>query len=195
MQKLALLFFLASLGLATAAPPNWSGDYRPCHGYPDLLKREHVELGVRIATSNAALARQFAKAVEFWSGIVDFDWHEADAGCSMQVVDGAPELFGATGTVARSQYPDRDKFQGWIAFNPRVPLSDRDLFLISVHEIGHLLGLPHNPRGASVMFFLQLDGSAEVDASDLLLLQSKHKLRDGVSSKGRISVAPVAARL
>jgi hypothetical protein len=41
------------------------------------------------------------------------------------------------------------------------------MFLTSVHEIGHLPGLPHNPSGSSVMFYLELDDAVLLDAADL----------------------------
>ena len=55
--------------------------------------------------------------------------------------------------AARSQFPDRPAFQGWIAFNPGSKLTQDEMFVVSVHEIGHLLGLPHNPSGSSMMYF------------------------------------------
>jgi hypothetical protein len=102
-------------------------------------------------------------------------------------VDGTPELFDAAGEgciVARSQFPDRPAFQGWIAFNPRSKRTEHEMFIVSVHEIGHLFGLPHNPRGSSVMFFLELDDSVSLIAADLNALAGRHRLRAGIFEKG-----------
>ena len=191
----AALFLLAGLGtmLAStpnmlASTPNWIGKYAPCDRHGDLLERGHVDLSVRISTANTALARQFEKAMEFWSGIVDIEWHEVSGACAIQVVDGTPELFYEPGTTARSQFPDRAAFQGWIAFNPAIKLTDREMFLISVHEIGHLLGLSHNPSGESVMFFLDLDGPVVLDNADLIALAKKHTLRGGVVPANSVKV-------
>jgi hypothetical protein len=152
-----------------------------------------VDLGVRISTANLALARQFAKAMDFWSGIVDIEWHEVDSPeCSIQLVDGTPELFDPAAIAARSQFPDRPDFQGWIAFNPGSRLSEREMFLISVHEIGHLLGLPHNPSGSSVMFFLKLDQAVQLDTADLDALADRHKLREGILDNGGITDGVIA---
>jgi hypothetical protein len=65
------------------------------------------------------------------------------------------------------------------------------MFVVSVHEIGHLLGLPHNPSGSSVMFFLELDDSVALIAADLKALASHHSLRAGISGKGVLTAAGV----
>ena len=183
------LLLTVSIGVADASPPNWSGEYAPCNRHPDLLSREHVDLGVKISTSNPVLARQFSRAVEFWAGVVDLAWHEVDSeDCSIQLVDGAPELFDTAGIAARAQFPDRPEFQGWIAFNPGSRLTERQMFVVSVHEIGHLLGLPHNPSGSSVMFFLALDDFVSLDAADLNALAERHRLRAGGKTSVRVTV-------
>lgn len=179
-----LLFLPAVSCYAAAAPANWTGQYAPCERHADLLSHEHLDLAVRISTANDVLAQQFENALEFWSGIVDLDWHEVAAGdeCSMQLVDGTPSLFNwCICMSARSQLPDRDDFQGWIAFNPRFKLSKDEMFLDSVHEIGHVLGLAHNPDESSVMFSFGLDEkSAWLDVADLDALALRHSLRPGI---------------
>jgi hypothetical protein len=96
--------------------------------------------------------------------------------CAIQVVDGTPEILKRT-IVARSQFTDWDNFQGWIAFNPHVDLTRTELYLTAVHEIGHMLGLKHNPSAHSVMYYLDLEGQEYLDASDLALLAERHKMR------------------
>ena len=195
-MNVIFLLLAASFGIAEAAPQNWGGKYHPCDRHHDLLNREHVDLGVRISTANPALAREFEQAMEFWSGVLDLEWHEEDSqNCSIQLVDGAPELFDSAGSCAcisaRSQFPNLPAFQGWIAFNPGVKLTEHEMFLVSVHEIGHLLGLPHNPSGSSVMFFLGLDEAVSLDAADLDALASRHKLRAGIFENGVSKAAPI----
>jgi Matrixin len=167
-----------------AAPANWTGKYAPCERHDDLLSHGHLDLAARISTANAALAEQFENALDFWSGILDLDWHEVDATdeCSMQLVDGTPSLFNwCVCMSARAQLPDREDFQGWIAFNPRYKLSKDAMFLDSVHEIGHVLGLAHNPDESSIMASFGVDErSARLDAADLDELALRHTLRLGI---------------
>jgi hypothetical protein len=180
---LILLLSLASLGMAEASPPNWSGRYAPCNRHADLLNPQHLDLAVRMSTSNAVLRQQFATAMDFWTEVLDLEWHEVDSeDCSIQLVDGTPALFNFCLCMsARSQFPDRSDFQGWIAFNPRLKLTKQDMFLDSVHEIGHLLGLPHNPSESSVMFFSGRDKASKLDPTDLDILAARHQLRPGIS--------------
>jgi hypothetical protein len=148
------------------------------------LNWRHVDLGVRISTANPLLARQFASAMEFWTGVLDLEWHAVDSpDCALQLVDGPPALFNSCACLsARSQLPDRPDFQGWIAFNPRFKLSARQMFLDSVHEIGHLLGLPHNSNDRSVMFAFELDQAPSLDSSDLDALAAHHQLRPEIAT-------------
>ncbi len=187
------LLLMAACCVAQPHPPNWSGNYPPCNRYPDLLKHEHVDLGVKISTSNAVLARQFALALEFWTGVLDLEWHEEDSpDCSIQLVDGTSDLFNAGACeclAARSHIPERPGFQGWVAFNPGSKLTEYEMFTISVHEIGHLLGLPHNPSGSSVMFFMALDDSVSLNSADLDALAGRHKLRAGIKEKVAVRIA------
>jgi hypothetical protein len=175
----SILLLFAGFGYAEARPPNWTGKYAPCNNHGDLLRRGHVDLAVRFVTTNKELAQQFASAMDFWAGVLDVDWHRVDSDdCAIQVVDGNPALFNFCRCMsARSQLPDRPAFQGWIAFNPRLKLTRREMFLDSVHEIGHLLGLPHNPSDTSVMFDFGTNKSTLLDGTDLRILFRRHDLR------------------
>jgi hypothetical protein len=156
---------------------NWEGDYSPCNQRYELLKHDEMSLGVKISTSNPVLAHEFREALDFWAHVVDMNWHEdASSTCSMQLVDGTPAIL-KTSIVARSQFTEWDNFQGWIAFNPKAPLTSEELYLTAVHEIGHMLGLKHNPSAHSVMYYLDLEGTEVLDPSDLTTLAGRHKLR------------------
>jgi hypothetical protein len=139
-----------------------------------------MDLGVRLATANPFLAEQFRRAMEAWSVILDLDWHEDETeNCSIELVDGESELFQSAPQliVARSQFPDRLDFQGWIAFNPAQTLDETALYWISLHEIGHMLGLQHSSNVNSVMYGFALDDPEWLDTDDLAVLAEHHKLR------------------
>jgi hypothetical protein len=139
-----------------------------------------MDLGVRLATENPFLAEQFRRAMDAWSLILDLDWHEDETeNCSIELVDGESELFQSAPRlmVARSQFPDRLDFQGWIAFNPAQTLNETALYWISLHEIGHMLGLQHSSNVNSVMYGFALDDPEWLDTDDLAVLAEHHKLR------------------
>lgn len=181
MAGRSILLWLLVPGLLAAEPAaNWSADYPPCNHRSELLKHGSLRLGVRFNTTNLVLAKQFRLAMDFWASVLDLEWHEDSTGtCSMELSDGDRDLFEPTpkSMVARSQFPDRKDFQGWIVFNPAVTLTPEEAYRISVHEIGHILGLRHNSNTRSVMYDLDLECSQELDAVDLASLRVHHKLR------------------
>lgn len=174
----ALLLVRATLVVwADEFPPTWGGDYPPCERHAELLKHEHKDLGVRFATSDSELVAAFAHAMDFWASILDMEWHEeGNRNCSIQIVDGRRDLFEAA-QVARAQFPQQPAFQGLVAFNPKSNLSESEKYVAAVHELGHLLGLPHNVSAQSVMFYLLVDGPVSLDAADLGALAARHTLR------------------
>jgi hypothetical protein len=178
MRHISLLLLVCCSVAEGASLVNWHADYSPCTRHSELLKRGHMNLGVRVATANPALAEQFRRALDSWARVLDLDWHDDNTdGCSIQVVDGGRELFEPSTIAARSQLPDRLDFQGWIAFNPAQEMSDAELYRISLHELGHLMGLQHNSDVMSVMYGFALDGQKWLDTADLAALAAHHKLR------------------
>jgi len=172
------LFFA---GLATAETiGNWRANFPPCKQHSELLKQGPMNLGVRVATANPVLAEEFRAAMDFWARVLDLEWHEESTqNCSIEVIDGERDLFEPEpeNMAARSQFPDRRDFQGWIAFNPAVPLSKMESYRISVHEIGHMLGLRHSTNVKSLMYGFDMDDSESLQPTDLAALASRHKLR------------------
>lgn len=177
-MRLSVMLAVGTLPLLAAERPiNWGGNYEPCDRCAELLKHEHMDLGVRVSTSNRVMARQFRRAMDFWAGVVDMSWYDDEtSSCSIQLVDGNSAIL-RNATVARSQFTDWSNFQGWIAFDPTAPLTKDEMYLTAVHEIGHMLGLQHNPDPNSVMYYLDLRGREVLDHSDLVALAARHKLR------------------
>lgn len=184
MPGRSILLWLLIPGFLAAEPlANWTADYPRCNHRSELLKRGPLDLGVRFNTVNVTLAKQFRNAMDFWSSVLDLAWHEdSTETCAMEVVDGESALFEPTphNMVARSQFPDRRDFQGWIVFNPAVTLTPAEAYRISVHEIGHMLGLKHSSNSRSVMYDIDLECSQELDQSDIAALKTHHKLRQAV---------------
>jgi hypothetical protein len=56
-------------------------------------------------------------------------------------------------------------------------LTPTEMHYGSVHEIGHLLGLKHNPSATSVMYGEENDRPEWLDAADIISLAAHHKLR------------------
>ena len=161
----------------SALPGSWGGDYAPCDRHDELLKTGPLRLRVRYSISDPQLTRAFARALDFWATVLDMEWRtEGGRECSIHVLTGDVQLFRAAES-ARAQFPDRPTFQGWVAFNPKVILSEDEQYLLSVHELGHLFGLPHNPSARSIMFFLGVPGPFSLDAADMEALAARHKLR------------------
>ncbi len=185
-RVMILCLTIAFTTRAGELPGAWTGPYPPCDGYAEVLKREPMNLGVRFSTSNPKLTVEFARAMSFWASVLEMNWHEENSrACAIQVLDGDLSLF-RSGEVARAQFPGAAAFQGWIAFNPRASLPANDLFLTAVHELGHLLGLPHSSDPSSAMYFLALDGPVFLNSADLAALAARHRLR-AVAGTGEVT--------
>jgi hypothetical protein len=177
---------------AAEQPGGWTGRFEGCHKADEVMTRGPMHLGVRFSTSNRALAEQFRRAMTFWASVLDMDWHEEGSrDCAIQVVDGSADLFQRA-VVARAQLPGTPTFQGGIAFNAASNWSARELFTTAVHEIGHVMGLPHSGSASSMMYFLSLDGQTCLDSADLRAAAIRHKLRNNV---GPVACTPESPTL
>jgi Matrixin len=180
LNVLILVLLASSVLSADQRLSNWAGHFEPCNRSSELLKHNYMDVGVWLNTSNVALAAEFRHAMNFWTEVLDMNWHEENTlDCSIQVVDGSPALFAGEKVIAaRSQLTTRANFYGWIAFNPGCRLTRAEMYLTAIHEIGHMLGLQHNPSAESVMYFLNLEGKETLDDTDLAFLATRHRLRN-----------------
>ena len=178
---------LTPRGMAQVPPrksiqQNFDGPYLACRTAAALQENKGpLDLGVRIATKDLRLAGAFRQALDFWSRIVDMRWHEVDDdACSIVLLDGGTELFD-DGLWARSHLPAWPDFKGRVAFDGRlVPcIPDADLYATAVHEVGHLLGLRHNPQPTSIMYARadEFHPALFIDRDDLAGVAAHHKLR------------------
>jgi hypothetical protein len=100
------LGFMCSHCLADHLPVNWQGNFAPCERRSEVLKRDAMNLGVRISTSNWELATQFKNALSFWAKIIDMTWHQDQtSSCSVALVEGTPAILKSP-IVARSQFAE-----------------------------------------------------------------------------------------
>jgi hypothetical protein len=179
--KLSLLVIAAVTAIAPVllaeAGVNWAGDFTPCFAHSELRKKTSMSIGVRLAAGNPTVNREFRRAMDFWAKVLDMSWHQDQTtACALQVVDGTPEIL-ENSVVARSQFTDWENFQGWIAFDSKAPLTRTETFMTAVHEIGHTLGLQHNPSARSVMYYIDLEGPEVLDENDVASLEQRHTMR------------------
>ena len=175
--SLTLLALFALPALTQQA--NWTGPYQPCLNSAELKKTGHMRIGVRYDISDRFVTQQFHQAFDFWSRLLDAEFYdEQSPSCAIAVVEGSKALLKETNVVARAQFPDRPKFHGWVAVDSKASayLSDSEAVAIWIHEIGHLLGLRHNPSAASLMFYI-VYATNELDSADLRALASLHSFR------------------
>lgn len=173
------LLFVSHFSLGAQQLSNWTAQFDPCLESGELAKHDRMEIGVWMNTSNVALVAEFSRAMDFWAGILDMTWRRRNTReCSIQVIDGAQSLFISDVIAARAQFVDRKLFYGWIAFNPKCRLSGTEAYITAVHELGHMLGLPHNPNPKSIMYFLNSEYPPLLDKSDIACLRKRHKLRN-----------------
>lgn len=184
MQAKCFAFSLIVLLFSNPANPG----SEPCGCYTELRKFGHMELGVRFDAVSPILRDQFGHAMDFWAGVLDMGWHpDETSNCAIRVTEGSPENF-ALDDVAQADSLELDTFGGEISFNPAISMESSELYMISIHEIGHLFGLEHNPNAMSVMYFMEVDGPERLDETDIAALAVRHKLRDNRKTRYDLSL-------
>jgi hypothetical protein len=150
-----------------------------CQDYEEVRKADHMSIGVSFDIPDPLIRQQFRHAMNFWASLLDMEWHNDETpGCAIKVSYGVPGIFDSD-DIAQADDPDDGTFRGEIAFNADYSMTPQDAYLVCVHEIGHLLGLDHNPHPASVMHAVGLDGAQKLEVADISALSARHRLRWG----------------
>lgn len=143
-----------------------------CQNSAILRSRHHLEIGVRFSTQNVRIIQQASRALDRWSEIADLAWHREDTdGCAIDIREGK--------FTAQIEIAEATAANGAITFGPVGDLSAQELFITAFHEIGHLLGLQHNPSPLSVMYWIDIRGDERLDRADMRALAAIHALRHG----------------
>ena len=129
----------------------------------------------------------------FWNSVLMVNFHEERSlrTCSIRIVSGSPDILNHA-IVARSQIVGRANFRGKIAVSPdsAKEMNSAEVYAAAVHELGHMLGLKHNPSSRSIMYFLNGFGCEYLELEDILELSEHHELRSGTISEIPIQEVP-----
>ena len=141
-----------------------------CENAASLKSPRHLYLGVRFSTPDPRIIEQTSRALNRWSEIADLAWHREDSdACSIEIEERA--------SIGINEIAEANAERGSIIFAGTGELSATELFITAFHEIGHLLGLQHNPSPRSVMYWIDIRGDEVLDQSDMRALAATHALR------------------
>jgi Matrixin len=145
-----------------------------CQNAGILHSSHHLELAVQFSTHEPRIMEQSIRALKRWSEVADMAWHREDSNsCSISITDGK--------FTDEDELAEANAEAGSIIFASADELTVNELFLAAFHEIGHLLGLKHNPSPHSVMYWIDIRGDEVLDESDMRALVATHALRVGSS--------------
>jgi len=152
----------------------------PCERVGELLKSDHMNLGVRFENRDPQVVREFKHAMNFWSKILNMEWHEdPSSACAIDLIDGTPDFINGTSAVLTHRKPIARGVQssGTVAIDSTYELTAQEWYAISVHELGHLFGLHHNPNKNSVMYYMSVPGDQALDVADIAALSARHRMK------------------
>jgi hypothetical protein len=158
---------------------NWDSPDAPCAHYDNLRSQVLGDIGVKIDV-NRPWANAFRRALKFWNSVLVADFHEEKSlnACSIRIIGGSPDILSHA-IVARSQLAGSPNFLGKIAvrMDSAKEMDSTARYAVAVHELGHILGLKHNPSSRSIMYFLNVDSTERLDREDIVELSALHELR------------------
>jgi hypothetical protein len=161
---------------------NWISPDAPCAKFDDLRNPVIGNIGVRIDDADP-WADGFRRALRFWNSVMSATLHEEPDlnTCSVRIVAGGPGILNGA-VAARSQITDRPNFRGMIAVSQTAAkeMNGAEIYASAAHELGHLLGLRHDPSERSIMHFLDVEGTEVLDGVDILELSRRHELRPAI---------------
>ena len=136
-----------------------------------------MNLGVRFDSRNPDVVQEFKRALDFWSKILDMEWHEdSTSTCSIDLMDGIP---AGTAQMLVHDKPVGLSIRsfGIVAIDDRYKLAESEWYAIGAHELGHLFGLQHNSNPKSVMYYIHVSGDEALDSTDIAALSARHRMR------------------
>ncbi len=143
-----------------------------CQNAGILRSSHHLELAVQFSTHDPRIIEQSSRALKRWSEIADIAWYREDSNdCSISIADGK--------FTDEDELAEANAEAGSITFASAGELTVNELFITAFHEIGHLLGLQHNPSPHSVMYWIGIRGDEVLNESDMRTLAATHALRAG----------------
>jgi hypothetical protein len=169
----------------------------PCAKFEDLRKPVVGSSGVKIDAADP-WPDGFRQAFRFWNTVLNANFHEEGDlnACSIRIIEVGPGIL-KSGVTARSQITDWANFQGEITVSQVAAkeMNSAEIYATAVHELGHILGLKHNESSRSVMYFLDVNGTAVLDRKDIRELSRHHELRPEVLKKGLLPIQAVSTEI
>ena len=173
--------------LMILSSPAYASD-QMCANYAEIRNVGHMNIGVNFDIPDPLIRQQFRHAMDFWASVLDMEWHSDETPrCAIRVSYGTPDVFDSD-DIAQADDPDLDTFRGDVAFNAAYAMTPVDAYSVCIHEIGHLLGLDHNPNPISVMHAVGVKGGEKLELADLSALSARHRMRQRNNAEGLLSI-------
>jgi Matrixin len=178
----------------------WLFPHPYCHEYKQLLSHEPMNIGVRFDTRDPHVVAIFEAELDRLAETVALTWRvDQSHNCALEVRElplrkrkanrqGYIQSGGAHIGGTRN-FDGRLYYHPALAHQPDLPESFR-------HELGHLMGLQHNPSVDSIMYWLTFSGrGTEFDQRDLAALSQRHKLRESAQAAQLPNPTPISENM